>query len=89
MNRKTTTTKRRQKNMRRVSVLVTAQTAHNLEKLACMSGCGRNVGRAIDKLVREKMLSLGGDRTGARTDKAVDETKDHLRKRTKLIEYST
>ena len=37
------------KNMRRISVLVTAQTAYNLER-----------GHVIDKLVREKMLQLNG-----------------------------
>jgi hypothetical protein len=45
------------KNMRRISILVTAQTAHNLERLADMDGC-RDVGRIVDKLTREKMLSL-------------------------------
>ena len=35
----------KRKNMRRISVLVTAQTAYNL-----------------DKLVREKMIMLGGQR---------------------------
>ena len=45
------------KNMRRVSMLVTAQTAYNLEKLAAMSGY-HEVGRVVDKLVREKMISL-------------------------------
>ena len=45
------------KNMRRISILVTAQTAHNLERLADMDG-RRDVGRIVDKLTREKMLSL-------------------------------
>ena len=45
------------KNMRRLSVLVTAQTAKNLERLAMMSGYGE-LGKVIDKLTREKMLSL-------------------------------
>lgn len=45
------------KNMRRVSMLVTAQTIYNLEKLAAMSGC-HEIGRVVDKLVREKMISL-------------------------------
>ena len=44
------------KNMRRLSVLVTAQTLYNLKRLAGMEGC--NVGRAVDKLNREKMLAL-------------------------------
>lgn len=45
------------KNMRRISILVTAQTAHNLGRLADMDG-RRNIGRIVDKLTREKMLSL-------------------------------
>ena len=45
------------KNMRRVSILVTAQTLGNLEKLAAISGY-RELGRVVDKLVREKMISL-------------------------------
>lgn len=41
--------------MRRVSVLITAQTLYNLEKLA--AACGyKNIGKVIDKLTREKML---------------------------------
>lgn len=49
------------KNMRRISVLVTAQTAYNLDKLAVMCGY-KEQGRIIDKLVREKMIMLGGQR---------------------------
>lgn len=45
------------KNMRRVSILVTAQTLGNLEKLAAICGY-RELGRVVDKLVREKMISL-------------------------------
>lgn len=45
------------KNMRRVSLLVTAQTVKNLERLAAMCGY-REVGLVVDKLVREKMISL-------------------------------
>ena len=45
------------KNLRRISVLVTAQTAANLEKLTQMDG-NASMGRTVDKLVREKMLSL-------------------------------
>lgn len=46
----------RQKNMRRISVLVTAQTAYNLARLAAMDG--GNQGRVIDKLVRDRMVML-------------------------------
>lgn len=48
------------KNLRQVSVLVTAQTAYNLERLAYIAGYGRKTGRVIDKLVREKMIALSG-----------------------------
>lgn len=46
----------KKKNMRRISVLVTAQTAHNLGRLAAMDG--GNEGRVIDKLVRDRMMIL-------------------------------
>lgn len=45
------------KNLRRVSVLVTAQTLKNLQRLANMSGYNE-LGMVVDKLTREKMLSL-------------------------------
>lgn len=44
-------------NTRKICVRVTPQTAFNLEKLAVMSGL-KTTGRVVDKLVREKMLSL-------------------------------
>ena len=47
------------KNLRRISVLVTAQTAYNLKKLADMDG-QRNEGRVIDKLVRDRMMQING-----------------------------
>lgn len=48
------------KNMRRISILVTAQTAKNLERLASMCGY-REIGMVVDKLTREKMISLHTD----------------------------
>lgn len=45
------------KNLRRISMVVTAQTAANLEKLAQMDG-QPSIGRVVDKLVRDRMLSL-------------------------------
>ncbi|MGI5963659.1 MAG: hypothetical protein ACOX7N_08105 [Lawsonibacter sp.] len=48
-------------NVRRLSTLVTAQTWYNLERLAQMEG-ERSLGRIIDKLTREKMLSLRMER---------------------------
>ena len=50
---------RDKKNLRRVSLLVTAQPAYNLEKLAAMCGY-REKGHVVDKLVREKMLMMNG-----------------------------
>ena len=47
----------RKTNLRRLSVLVTAQTLHNLERLAAMDG-SRNLGRVVDKLTRDKMVSM-------------------------------
>lgn len=52
---------KRRKNLRRISELVTAQTAYHLDQLAAMCG-HRDRGRVIDKLVREKMLELHGGR---------------------------
>lgn len=47
----------RNKNLRRLRTHVTAQTLGNLERLAAMSGYG-NVGRVVDKLVRDRMVEL-------------------------------
>ena len=51
---------REKKNLRRVSLLVTAQTAKNLERLARMGQCAP--GRVVDKLVRDRMVALRGER---------------------------
>ena len=45
------------KNLRRLRCLVAAPTMGNLERLAQMDG-QPTIGRVMDKLVREKMLSL-------------------------------
>ena len=45
------------KNLRRVSMVVTAQTLYPLNQLAAMSGYSE-IGRVVDKLVREKAVSL-------------------------------
>lgn len=45
------------KNLRRISIVVTAQTKGNLERLAAVCGYSE-VGRVVDKLTREKMISL-------------------------------
>ena len=48
------------KNLRRMSILVTAQTAYNLEKLRKICGY-KYTGKVLDKLVREKMIEMKGD----------------------------
>lgn len=56
------------KNMRRMSILVTAQTAKkNLERLAAMSGYFE-IGRVVDKLTREKMISLRYEKGDGRNE---------------------
>lgn len=47
------------KNLRRLSITVTAQTAYNLEKLRKICGY-KYTGKVVDKLVREKMIEMKG-----------------------------
>ena len=47
----------RRTNQRRIRILVTAQTLWHLEDLAKICGY-QEIGRVVDNLVREKMLSL-------------------------------
>lgn len=52
---------RDKKNLRRVSLLITAQTAYNLDRLTAMAGYRpKETGRVVDKLVRDRMLMIGG-----------------------------
>lgn len=47
------------KNLRRISVVVTAQTLYHLNKMAALSGYGeKDIGRVIDKLVRTKRAEV-------------------------------
>lgn len=46
------------KNLRRISILVTAQTAGNIKRLADMENT--TPGRVVDKLVRDRMVMLHG-----------------------------
>ena len=57
--------KTEKKNLRRISIVVTAQTKGNLERLAAVCGYSE-IGRVIDKLTREKMISLYDYRKGER-----------------------
>lgn len=47
--------KTEKKNLRRISIVVTAQTKGNLERLAAVCGYSE-IGRVVDKLTREKMI---------------------------------
>lgn len=46
------------KKLVRLTCKVTPMTLWNLRKLAKISGYGDNIGRVIDQLVKEKMVSL-------------------------------
>lgn len=58
---------RRNKNLRRLTTLVTAQTMGNLEKLADMAGYG-STGKVVDKLVRDHMCKLRTLASGSKVD---------------------
>ena len=49
------------KPTRKISLRVSPQTAYNLELLMAMSGV-KSVGQVVDKLVRDRMLALRGER---------------------------
>ena len=54
------------KNLRRVSVVVTAQTLYHLNRLAAMNGWGeKDIGRVIDKIVR---TTQAGEKDGVARD---------------------
>ena len=46
----------------RLTLRVTSQTAYNLDRLAKMSGL--SVGQVVDKLTRDRMITLGGKEDG-------------------------
>ena len=55
------------KNLRRISVVVNAQTLYHLREMAAISGWGeKDLGRVIDKLVRNECSSrsCGAERKG-------------------------
>lgn len=56
------------KNLRRITLLVTAQTAGNLDKLAHISRIPP--GRVVDKLVRDRMILLREAKTDELRDQA-------------------
>lgn len=53
--------KMNKKNLRRISILVTAQTAGNIQKLADTEKT--TPGRVVDKLVMDRMVMLRGAHT--------------------------
>lgn len=45
------------KNLRRINVVVTAQTLHHLEEMAATNGWGeKDLGRVVDKVVRTALV---------------------------------
>ena len=61
------------KNLRRLSILVTAQTAYHLDNLARMAGY-QEIGRVVDKLTREHMIAMKGrDAVDLRAENRVAE----------------
>lgn len=55
------------KNLRKIRCTVTAQTLYNLEHMAASAGYN-NIGRIIDKLTREKMLTMRNKSTVEKND---------------------
>lgn len=52
------------KNLRRISVVVTAQTLYHLRHMAALNGWGeKDIGRVIDKLVRTARKENNHERT--------------------------
>lgn len=55
-------TKTNKKNLRRISVVVSAQTLWHLNRLCAMAGYNSNgIGKVIDKLVRAYCAERGGN----------------------------
>lgn len=52
---------RDKKNLRRISVVITAQTLYHLQHMAALAGWGeKDLGRVIDKLVRTERTENHG-----------------------------
>lgn len=58
----------KKQHRQKLTVRVTPQTAYNLERLMTMSGL-KTPGRVVDKLVREKMLTLREHTGGKENDR--------------------
>lgn len=66
----------RRKNTRHLDTRVAVQTLRDLERLAIMAGYGSDLGRVVDKLVRDRMVQLraqgvqknGGSNDGRETE---------------------
>lgn len=63
------------KNRRRVSILVSSQTLYHLENMAQFCG-HKDLGRVVDKLVREKRLDLNESTHGGVRNHATTECKN-------------
>lgn len=61
------------KNLRRISVVVTAQTKWHLERLAALAGYGeKDLGRVIDKIIRANCADKAERRKNERKRSKAD-----------------
>lgn len=64
----------RNKNLRRISAVVNSQTLYHLNRWAAMNGWGpKDLGRVIDKIVRERLVSHGKVTTDTKGDERENE----------------
>lgn len=62
------------KNLRRISAVVNSQTLYHLNRWAAMNGWGpKDLGRVIDKIVRERLVSHGKVTTNKKGDERENE----------------
>lgn len=60
------------KNLRRLSILITAQTAYHLYEYARLAGY-KEIGKVVDKLVREHQAMRGSGNNGCRREKSISQ----------------
>ena len=67
------------KNLRRVSVVVTAQTLYHLNHLAAMNGWGeKDIGKVIDKLTRGAVAQMSEEEFAGKFSLAIIEWRQRL-----------
>lgn len=61
------------KNLRRLSILITAQTAYHLYEYARLAGY-KEIGKVVDKLVREHQAMRGSGNGGQQREMQIPES---------------